>query len=361
MRRAGNDLAGGRTAAPRILHLELVRAVAIFLVMFNHTGSRGFDLAVTTNNEVAYPFFLALSILCKMAVPLFLMVSGALLIPKDESLGTVYRKRVLRMVAVTVLFSFILYLYKVLTEDKTLDMADFLTRLYSSPVHFSYWYLYMYIGILIMLPFLRALARNITDTDFFYLLGLSILFTGVWPILQYVAPVEGLERHLTQAAPFFVRSILFFVMGYFVEKRLAPRLQRKHIALLIGLSVVAVAITGVVSWIAQTRTESLQEAQQFYATLNAIPTITTYILIRRALKSTPPRVVQGTILWLGGAAFGVYLLESIARGQLDFVYRGLEGPLGSMLAALIWITVSLLVCAFVVSLLKRLPVFKKLL
>ena len=44
------------------------------------------------------------------AVPLFYMVSGALLLGKNESFGELARKRILRIVAVIVIFSLLYYL-----------------------------------------------------------------------------------------------------------------------------------------------------------------------------------------------------------------------------------------------------------
>lgn len=93
----------------RKLYLDLIRAVSIFLVIFNHTGIKGFMLYSVATQSPLYPFYMFLSVACKPAVPLFWMVSGALLLPKEESIGRVYRHRVLRMVIVLVLFSAIYY------------------------------------------------------------------------------------------------------------------------------------------------------------------------------------------------------------------------------------------------------------
>ena len=58
--------------------------------------------------QYAVSFFL--SLVCKAAVPLFYMVSGALLLGKNESFGELARKRILRIVAVIVIFSLLYYL-----------------------------------------------------------------------------------------------------------------------------------------------------------------------------------------------------------------------------------------------------------
>ena len=96
------------------LDFELMRVIAIFLVIFNHSQERGFTLyeiagGSAFNNTVS----LILAILCKIAVPLFLMISGGLLLHKEETVRDILVKRVLRIGAALVLFSGVLYLFRI--------------------------------------------------------------------------------------------------------------------------------------------------------------------------------------------------------------------------------------------------------
>ena len=84
------DAAGGATggAKKRLLSLDFMRIFAILLVIFNHTDNRGFYRFLTDDpGTFLYWFNLFFSILCKAAVPLFFMISGALLLNKEESIG----------------------------------------------------------------------------------------------------------------------------------------------------------------------------------------------------------------------------------------------------------------------------------
>lgn len=55
-----------------LLHLDFLRIVAIFLVVFNHTGTRGFLLFTVAQQSPLYGLYSFLSIADKMAVPIFL-------------------------------------------------------------------------------------------------------------------------------------------------------------------------------------------------------------------------------------------------------------------------------------------------
>lgn len=66
-----------------LLHIELIRIIAAYFVIFNHTGKRGFFLfSVYERGSLQYWVYMILSIFCKISVPLFFMIAGALLLKK---------------------------------------------------------------------------------------------------------------------------------------------------------------------------------------------------------------------------------------------------------------------------------------
>ena len=77
----------------RIDYLDVARAIAIISITINHAVNRSF--AVYHNSQAEYqqiPVLLSgvkviLFIFSRIVVPLFLMISGALLLPRDYSQG----------------------------------------------------------------------------------------------------------------------------------------------------------------------------------------------------------------------------------------------------------------------------------
>ena len=118
-------------AKKKTVYLELIRILAIFLVIFNHTGTNGFFLFSVRQGSALYPLYMFLSIACRTAVPLFWMVSGSLLLPKEESIRYVYRHRVLRMLLVLALFSLFQYIFTTRKYSDRFDFAYFLINLYT--------------------------------------------------------------------------------------------------------------------------------------------------------------------------------------------------------------------------------------
>ena len=72
------------------------------MVLFNHTNTDGFVLFTIARTSKLYPLYLFNAIFIKMAVPLFLMTSGALLLGKKESNMDVLTKRFFKYMIVLI-------------------------------------------------------------------------------------------------------------------------------------------------------------------------------------------------------------------------------------------------------------------
>jgi hypothetical protein len=79
----------------------------------------------------------------------------------------------------------------------------------------------------------------------------------------------------------------------------------------------------------------------------------------RARSMSP--IATRFVLWLGGTAFGVYLIENIPRGQLRFVYDALFPSITRFFAAWVWVVCATLAAAVIVTVLKQVPVLRRLL
>ena len=79
------------------VYLDFIRIIAIFLVVVNHTGAFRFPDCPGWLN-IGYWCQMIWNDIVKMAVPMFFMVSGALLLPKEETIVELFKKRILMVV-----------------------------------------------------------------------------------------------------------------------------------------------------------------------------------------------------------------------------------------------------------------------
>ena len=68
----------------REVWLDVLRSIAVFLVIVNHTNSVVFQSVTPANGT--WWLSIAWYALCKIAVPLFVMISGAVLLGREDTM-----------------------------------------------------------------------------------------------------------------------------------------------------------------------------------------------------------------------------------------------------------------------------------
>ena len=164
------------------------------------------DLPIWNIGGGSYYLLIACSIIISIAVPVFFMISGALLIPKVESLKTLYKKRILKYTVILLVFSFVSWRYYSDWDMHAFDWLYFFRQLWSANWATSYWFLYSYISYLVLLPLIRMFAKALTDDGFKYLIviylsvqTLHVIDWIVWRgVVSYNSSLCFLDRKSTR-------------------------------------------------------------------------------------------------------------------------------------------------------------------
>lgn len=334
-------------------YLEILRVVAIILVIYNHTRSYGFTLYQSTDHMLTYYSSLTLSILCKIAVPLFFMISGVTLLGKQESIKIVYRKRVLRLVLVILLFTFLQYLRFVRVQGwESFSLVTYLAYCYSGNIIEPYWFLKSYLSMLLILPILRIVAQNMKAEHYHLLIGIR----GLTTITMLIQIYTGYGMNLT--LPINTDFIFYPLLGYYLENREEISVAADHKKQLlragsaVGLLLLNVAVVVV----------HFKRSGQYSESLNTIfcwmLTIFVFLIFQKIrLKSEKHRRFWTT---LGECTFGVYLIEDVVRNQVEKMMPRMVEIFGAMSACLIFVLLSTVIGLAVIWLVRKLPYVKKL-
>lgn len=185
--------------------IDLLRILACFLVVFSHSCDA--FVAQFNNNYSTFLQGCALGSLVRPCVPLFVMMSGVLLLPSKGTLSEFYTKRLKRIFVPLVFWSLMLpiayfvYLNYIATSNSPfIDMSSFtwqmtLRKMYTFIFNFNYdttplWYLYMLAGLYFIIPIFSAWLNNASQKDvkiFLYLWGASLFL----PYVKIAAPFLG--------------------------------------------------------------------------------------------------------------------------------------------------------------------------
>ncbi len=349
---------------PRKLHMDVLRILAVYLIVFNHTGTYGYTLFTVAHDSVLYPFYLLLAVCTKVAVPLFFMISGALLIGKEESVGTVLTKRVRRFAAVLVLFSLLSFLYQKNWSLAEFSAGEFVRRLYCGEINVSYWYLYAYLAFLLMLPLLRRLAKALTDREFIYLIGMYLLIQCM-TIGQFLL-WKGEASYEKSFLLFITGSNFFYPMlGYFLEHRVkVQNLKRRQLGILSAAGIVCIlCICALTCYHHEVYGDwTTGNFEQFFGTLIFVPAAAVYLGMKGMLERYPVKEGLAKILMtISSGTFGVYLLEGFVRAETIWIFAALRPYLHTLPACLLWVLLVCAICTALTMLLKKLTFLKRIL
>lgn len=355
---------------PKKMHLEFLRFLCIWLVMFTHTATAGFSLYLVRPESLFFPLYILVPFYVKIAVPIFFIISGALLLPKEESITSIFKKRIYRFIQVIFIFSLINYIYFYHNLPLTLwgHVEKFFTLIYTSHMVTAYYFLYIYVAFLLMLPIWRVLVKHLTNQLFLYLIGLHLFFVGIVPIISFLifkgtAEINGfINPILAISEPTF-----YFLIGYWIENKLPSSYLNKRNMTYLGIAsfigtVIAASMTYYHGVIAGGLTEAISE--RFYDSFLFINTAfvycaTRYWFIRHEISTTTKNI----LLFLGSTAFGVMLLEEITRALTHPFFTHIlltYLPRFPFIDAILWISSAYALGILFTYLIKKTSYFKHL-
>ena len=354
------------------VYLDFIRIIAIFLVVVNHTGAFRFPDCHGWL-DIGYWCQMIWNDIVKMAVPMFFMVSGALLLPKEETIEELFKKRILRFALVYILITVVQYLYCVTLGD---GKAGLHTALYFGIAINSFgpmWFLCAYLGILLMLPIIRIIARHMQPEHYVYALSVQFLTCCLLPMMVFFAGREPAHCFINGWLPFHPKSeshqfsygycVFYLLLGYFAEHHATfirqiglKRLAFAAVAMLLAEAVCLVAIFN--SEVATGHKESVVVFSAFLP----IPCIAVYSLAKHFFeRRVAGKGVGNIIAKCGAATFVVMLTENLFRLNIRPVLidwlRPVIGPWTSNLVLAMVVTL----CALSLGLiLKQVPGIRKL-
>lgn len=336
------------------LNLEILRILAIVLVIFNHTGTNGFSMFTENCGRASYWLTLILAIACKIAVPLFFMISGGLLLHKNDPVQVVLKKRVLRIAVVLLVFSVINYLLRIrwgMVESPSVH--DFLAKLWHEGLTDPYWYLYTYLGFLLMLPFLRPMVQNMPDRAFGYLLVLNLLFVGILPTAGYLLKLDMINEDFW--IPLVLKNGIYFLLGYYVMHRLdLAKVTGKRLTGLWAFAIGTLLLTAILM------TLDKEQLWRYFERFTLWNTLAVYLTVTLIVRAHPITGWEAKLLSeLGSCVFGTFLLEGILRYEYTGMFQYLRPRIHTLPACAVFILAVTITGFLITWLLRRIPLLRR--
>lgn len=328
--------------------LSLLRAIACFGVVLLHCAYACAAPFAESSKEYIAVMGLRNCVMC--SVPVFVMVSGALLLqPEREiSLSKIFKKYVLRMVLTLLVFSLLFYLV-----DMYLGVAkkplDALLAVYTGEGWSHIWYLYLMIGIYLLLPFYRMIAKNSGSKELLYLISVYFVFLCLIPLINGVTATK---------AGFYICTYTVYPLYLF----LGYALREKVLKIKPWLSVLLIALGSALivlgcRYAYGCNVPALKSLLSSYAFLPVVMQAVGVFALADSL-----RMKEGKLLrFMDGNSFGVYLIHMVFLKYL-FVALGFNPMAKGGMAEVLLLSVAVyLLSAVCTWILRKLPIFRKVL
>ena len=301
----------------RKVYLDLLRIWAVYLVIFTHTGDLGSKLYVYGSyNTWRNCIYVLADVARCVNVPLFFMISGAVLLRKEETYRHIFTRRIVKYCGILALTA---YLYSVFYYAKPWnDFPGFIKELLNGTVVGHLWFLYAYIGYLLILPYMRKMIKQMENKDYVVLLLLGILFKGA---LSVMGALSGLGNVYISCA--LVTDIIFYpMMGAWLSKQDIGELLKKKLFFAAGFVVCMLCFLAEAYMTKWDMQQNDVFTENFLSAFNVLPTLYIFLLGKEiGNKIEKNKKVSSFVSLIGGCAFGVYLISIWLQTRLIFVYE----------------------------------------
>lgn len=331
--------------AEKNTYLIYLRVIATVFVVLIH-ASTGFLYHIDTS-AFDWNYANTINAATRCAVPIFVVISGSLLLQKNENIYIFYKKRLPKLFYPFVFWTLvylIYYFYRytnfgLLSTEKILSIS--LDKiLHGANAHL--WYLYMIIGLYIAIPFIRKIIvqssiREIELFLLFWILAMCITNKAFYTVTP--------KLDLT----FFSGYIGYLVLGYYL---CIKRFRFSNKRLIFASTYLLMVIIGAIgSYLLHQHTDKLNTFFYNYLLVTtALAAAALFLWIKECTRRT--KTIPDWILIIDRYSFGIYLSHII---PLNFLH-----PLISVYVTTAWViplaTMATIIASVIITfILRKLP------
>jgi surface polysaccharide O-acyltransferase-like enzyme len=282
--------------------IDILRFVSIIAVTTIHCSASINRFAVQPDaNWWLGDFYDSVSRFC---VPVFVMVSGSLILPKTYSLAEFIKKRFSRIIPPFAFWTVVYILFNCVDQGlfKSIYVIKFIALSILNGAFFHLWFVYMIIGIYLIAPIIGKWIKHATETEILY-------FLALW-FIALILNMPVIDR-LSIKSVFinFPAYLGYFVLGYYLQIKDLKWKNVKLIAFAVFLTGFFLTFFGV--YFFSRHDKALNISMLDFTTVNVcLMAIGIFIFIKN-MKFKLPRIAGSCISFISAYSFGIYLLHPL--------------------------------------------------
>lgn len=296
----------------RIVYLDWIRVLSCILIVLMHSPHRD---SGAPGYIVAPIYFITAAGLC-----MFFMVSGALLLPVEVNTFSFLKKRMGKILAPLLFWTFFYLGLSLAFGEKTWNevLHNLLSIPFTRQGHGVLWFLYVLIGLYLISPIISPMLQRASKKEIqFYLLLWGI--TLCYPLL---APFVELTTNTYGILYYFSGFLGYFVLGYYLHTY-QFRIGKWGQVLLVTIPLLSFSFY-----------KAYDKNQQFsdlfwYEGIMVAMLCVTFFYWSKMIADKFPRIWGRFLVTLSNCTFGVYLMHIFVLtrlfGRLNFVVHTIGG------------------------------------
>ncbi|WP_051263355.1 acyltransferase [Tuberibacillus calidus] len=225
IRSTGND---------RIVYFDWLRVVSIAAVVLLHASAE--PLYKYNSDPLSFHIGNFYDSLTRWAVPIFIMVSGALMLQsrKDEPPRLFFVKRSKKVLIPFIAWSMIYLIYSHFYEGKHFSFGSSLKAFLNESIYYHLWFFYVIIGLYLITPIFKVYVKHASRENVRYFLILWFISSFI-PIVNQL--LEWNIHHVLDTVSGFIG---LYLLGYYLYRY---EIGRNIRVIIYMLSVVSLIVT----------------------------------------------------------------------------------------------------------------------
>ncbi|MCW5213175.1 acyltransferase family protein [Desulfobulbus sp. TB] len=202
----------------RKIYIDHLRAAATIAVIFIHSTAAWYG-RIGEIDQISWWMTNLLNAASRFAVPVFVMISGAVLLGRSMTVGDFYCKRAVRLVPPIIFWSLVYFLFRIYKGMGQEELVRLLMigSWSEGNTYVHLWYLSMFACLMLFAPFVNQfiLGEKPSQKDLAVLLSVAALFFLLNSIADLARETSGIFMywHLL-----FQWYIIYFIAGYYFDK-----------------------------------------------------------------------------------------------------------------------------------------------
>ena len=330
--------------APHEDWIDVMRLVAVFLVVVVHVVNPDKQLGHMPANTIGWFAIDALTAATRWALPVFVMISGYLLLDPHKALDwNTYFHRRMRRIAWPLVAWTCLYL-ALSMSNSGLRIAEVPRLLLKGAPYYHLWYIYMLPGLYLVCPFIKLATDRMSPAQLAGAVALcfaTTILSACMDALYSVPNVTYIDD--------FPRYLGYFLAGHLLGRVLPlPKLTHTFALLVVAF----LALAGAAYIVAQAYSPT--QAMRLFGFGNpaiVLLSLAAFALLRRISVTGSWRVC---LVAAGETSFGIYLVHPAV---IDIVQDWIA-PI-SLRADAVVIVLGLLISGLVVLAMQQTPILRR--